>query len=264
MHALEGSVVWSHAVELEAGNGGHALVFHVLLGQHDGQFLGAVVAVVEEDNHIALLDGAVHGAVVDGLNELVGNAVVVTLLHGGNHVGGLLALAGYDEVVGNLNALPALVAVHCIEAAHDAGNVGIACLGALGGQLLDEALTALRVGVAAVHEAVHIGVADAVLLADFHQLEQVVKAGVHAAVGGEAHEVDAFAVLHRIFVCAYYFLVLQDGTVGTGAVNLHQVLIYDAACTDVEVTHLGVAHLSVGQTNVLTACQQLAAGIVLP
>ena len=87
---------------------------------------------------------------------------------------------------------------------------------------------------------------------------------MYATIRGQTHQVNVLTVLHGIFVCTDDFLVLQDRTVGTCTVNLHQVLIYDTTCTDVEVTHLGVAHLAVGQTNVLAACQQLAAGILLP
>ena len=87
---------------------------------------------------------------------------------------------------------------------------------------------------------------------------------MYATVRGKTHQVDILAVLHGIFVCTDDFLVLHDRTVGTCAVDLNQVLINDTTGTDVEVTYLRVTHLAVGQTNVLTACQKLAAGIVLP
>ena len=117
VHALERRIVRSHAVILQAGDGVHAFFGHVMLGENNGEFLCAVVAVVEENHHVAFLDGAIEIGVVDGLDELVGHIVVIALLHGGDHIGGLLALAFNEKVVGNLDAVPAFVTVHCIIAA---------------------------------------------------------------------------------------------------------------------------------------------------
>ena len=58
------------------------------------------------------------------------------------------------------------------------------------------------------------------------------------------------------------FRVLQDGIVGTGVVDLHQVLIDDAPGADVQVTCLRVTHLSVGQPHILARGLQLGVGIV--
>ncbi len=170
----------------------------------------------------------------------------------------MLAFAGDEQVVGNLHTFPALVAVHGVEATDDAGNLGVACLVALVDELPDEADAALGVGVATVHEAMHEGVLHAVFLANLDELEEVVERAVHAAIAGQTHEVNVLAVSLSVLVSADDFGVLEDAAVGTGAVNLHEVLIDDATGTDVEVTDLGVAHLSVGQTDVLTAGQQLA------
>ena len=174
VHALEVGVVGRHAVILQAGDGCHALLRHVLLGEHNGELLGAVVAEVDEDDHIALLYAAVHRSVVDRLDELVGDTLVIALLHGLHHIGGLLAGAVDNEVVALLHTLPALVAVHGVEAAHDAGNGGIV-LGADIRHLLDEALAALWVGVATVHKAVHEGlVLQPIVPAHLDELEQMV------------------------------------------------------------------------------------------
>ena len=71
VYACERCVVRRHAVVLQAGDGVHALLRHILLGQYNGQLLSAVVAVVEEDHYIAFLDGAVESAIYDGFDELV-------------------------------------------------------------------------------------------------------------------------------------------------------------------------------------------------
>ena len=222
--------------------------------------LGAVVAVVEEDDDIALFDGAVDVSVVDGLHELVGDAVGIGEFHGLHHILGLEALAADEQVVGYLHALPALVAVHGVEAADDAGDV---CAGLIAFllQLADEAHAGVRVGVAAVHEAVHVGLANLILFGNLAEFVEVVEAGVHAAVAGEAHEVHSLALAHGILEGALHLLVLHDAAVLAGAVDFHEVLIDDASGTDIQVAHLRVTHLSVGQTHVLAAGLQLAVGI---
>ena len=175
VHACETCVVRRHAVVLQAWNGLHSLLDHVLLSQHDGEFLSAVVAVVEEDDDVALLDGAVHVAVVDGLDELVGDAFVIAFLHSLDEVLCLLALTADEQVVGNLHAFPTLVAVHCIEATDDACNHSVACLVALVDELLDETDAALRVGVATVHKAVHERLPNTVFLTNLNEFEEVVE-----------------------------------------------------------------------------------------
>ena len=107
---------------------------------------------------------------------VVGDALVVALLHGLHHVGALLALTLHEQVVSLFHTLPALVAVHGIEAAHDAGNMCVV-LGTYVAHLLDESLTALRIGVATVHEAVDEGlVFQSVGLTHLDEFEQMVEA----------------------------------------------------------------------------------------
>ena len=58
------------------------------------------------------------------------------------------------------------------------------CIGALNvvGELLNETLTTLGVGVATIHEAVDVGLLDVIFLGDVCQLEQVVERRVYAAI----------------------------------------------------------------------------------
>ncbi len=97
----------------------HAFFRHVFLGEHDCELFGAVVAVVEEDHHVAGLDGAVDRGVVDRLDEFVGHVIVVALLHGFDHVAGLFALAVNKKIIGDLDSIPAFVAVHGVVTAYD-------------------------------------------------------------------------------------------------------------------------------------------------
>ena len=124
VYALEGIVVGRHAVILERGYGLHPLLFHILLRKHDCQFFGAVAAEIEEDDDVAFTDAAVDLAVDERLHELVGVLVllrmgVVTRLYAFHHVGHSAALAVYQQVVGQFDAVPMLVAVHGVVTPDD-------------------------------------------------------------------------------------------------------------------------------------------------
>ena len=118
----------------------HASLFVLLLCEHLCKLLGTVITIVDEDDNVALLNLAVNCRVVDRKDKLVCHAVVIALLHCLHHVVSLLALALYEQVVSLLNALPALVAVHCVETTDDAGDVCAVLVAALL-HLLDESLT---------------------------------------------------------------------------------------------------------------------------
>ena len=55
--------------------------------------------------------------------------------------------------------------------------------------------------------------------------------------------------------------IYGDRSVAAGAVDLHEVLINDAAGADIEVSHLRIAHLSVGQADVLAVGAQFGMGV---
>ena len=175
MNTLEAGIIRRHTIVLQAGDGLHALLRHILLRQHNSQLLGTVVTVVEEDNHVTLLDGTVHLAIVDRQDELVCYTLVIAVLHGSHHILSLLALGAYQQVIGSLHTFPTLVTVHGIETAYNAGNGGITHLGALGCNLLNETLTALGVGITTVHKAVYKGILYVVFLTNLNQFEQMIQ-----------------------------------------------------------------------------------------
>ena len=121
-------------------------------------------------------------------HELVGvlmllRVAVVATLHGGYHVGLFAALAVDELVVSDLDTLPAFVAVHGIETSDDGSDMRTGLVAHFL-EVGDEALTATRVGVTAVHEAVDEGaVGYAVFLGDLHEFEEVIEGGVYASVG---------------------------------------------------------------------------------
>ena len=263
VQARELGVVGGHAAVVER-HGVHSLGGHIRLRQHDGKLLGAVVAVVEEDHQVVRTDHAdgLSGSVDahDGLDELVRNSLVVGFLHGLDHVRRLLADAVDQRVVSDFHPLPAFVAVHGVITADDRGHLARRC-GHVLFEVGDEALAAARVGVAAVHEAVHERIFDLIFGGDVAEFEKMLQRRVHAAVRHEAHEMHVHAVFLGVFERGFHLRVLHDRVVAAGAVDLHEVLINDAAGADIEVSHLRIAHLSVGQADVLAVGAQFGMGV---
>ena len=198
MHAREGVVVGRHAIVLQIGNGCHAQLRHILLREHRGQLPGAVAAEVEEDDHVALLDAAVDVAIDQRLHELIGVLVllgvaVVARLYALHHVVHLATLAVHDEVVGLLDAVPVLVAVHGVVTADDRCDAACARLVHVPLNVGNEALAGVGVGISAIHEAVDVAVEDVVLLGYVQEFQQVVQRRVDATCRCQAHQVQFLA-----------------------------------------------------------------------
>ena len=104
--------------------------------------------------------------------------------------------------------------------------------------LLDEALTALWVGITAVHETVNVCILQTIFLRNLNQLVEVVERRVHAASRGKTHQVELLACLLSIAVSVDDFLILQNITAFASLVDLNEVLIYHTTCADIEVTYL--------------------------
>ena len=56
-----------------------------------------------------------------------------------------------------------------------------------------------------------------------------------------------------IVVCRGNLGILLKAVFPAGYVDLHEVLIYYAACAEVHMSHLGIAHLAVGKTYIFAA-----------
>src|SRR5699024_9395117 len=99
----------------------------VKLGIHKytGDLPGPVRAEVEEDDAVVVGN---HTLVVtdNRLHKFVSNAVLVGLGHSGHRIRVLDALAVDHSVISLLHAIPALIPVHSIVAAHDGGNLAYA------------------------------------------------------------------------------------------------------------------------------------------
>ncbi len=221
-----------------------------------GDLACAVGAEVCEDDRVIVADGRALGH-DDRNDELVGNACGVGFLHRLMRGSGVLALAERDRLVCLLYAVPAVVAVHCVVAAgygRDAADLDGVDLGLQAVDILD---AGLRRRVTAVHEAVEAYLAQTVAARELEQREHMVNVGVNAAVGQEAEDVQGGIEPLALVDGAHQSRILEEIAVLNRLGDAGQLLIYDAACTDIGVTDLGVAHLAVRQTDVQTGCTDI-------
>ena len=96
----------------------------LLVREHAGHLTSAVGTEVEEDGRVALVDALVVGS--EGLDELVAARVLLVVgLDAGNGVDIGIGRIDHD-VVGTLDALPTVVAVHGPIAARNGGDASVA------------------------------------------------------------------------------------------------------------------------------------------
>ena len=238
----------------------------LLVREHASHLTSAVGTEVEEDGRVALVDALVVGS--EGLDELVAARILLVVgLDTGNGVDIGIGRIDHD-VVGALDALPTVIAVHGPITARHGGNASVATglLGDLrqeGAELTHVASAGLRVDVAAIHEGVDANGLDTVLGSHLDQSLDVAHMRMNTARAHKAHEVESLAVSLDVVHSLDEDLVLGDGAVLDGIVDARKLLEHDAAGTDVEVTHLGVAHLAIGKTHVLARSAERGVGVLL-
>ena len=172
----------------------------------------------------------------------------------------MLGLAVHEQVVGLLDAVPALVAVHREVAADDGPDPARADLVHPGLDLREVLHAALGRRVAAVGEGVHDQVLDPPLGGELDQRLEVAVGGMHAAVGHQPDEVHARGVAER----RLQHLVLGERAVLDRGVDPRQVLGDDRAGPQVEMPDLGVAHLPLGEPDARPHRGQRGVGMLLP
>ena len=179
------------------------LVQAALASQHAGNLAGAIRSEVEVDANIFVAN--LRHRLARAINhherndELIGNAVVVALVHArhGVWICAALGLAGDHRVKGLALAFPALVAVHGKVAAVHAGHLSHAILA----HLLLKLRNIFRAGagrsVAPVHEAMHKNTLKPILARCTKQRVHVLQVRVHAAVGAQAEKVQLASTFER-------------------------------------------------------------------
>src|SRR5690606_38846145 len=213
------------------------------LDERTGQFAGAVGAEIHEDHRIAVFHTG-RGADGGGLDELVALLARiggVQALHGGGGVE--VALALDDQVVGLLDAVPAVVTVHGEVAANQAGDTTLAELGKGGFEQLDGRLGAFWRRVAAVEEGVQVDVCGATAGSRFDHGHQVILMTVHATIGEQPHDVYGLIGGHGLVHGRVDRLIGEEFAVANGLGDAGKVLVHHAAGAEVHVADFGVAHL---------------------
>ena len=238
----------------------------LLVREHAGHLTSAVGTEVEEDGRVALVDALIVGS--EGLDELIAARILLVVgLDTGHGVGIGIGRVDHD-IVGTLDALPTVIAVHGPITTRDGGNASVATglLGNLGqesAELAHVASTGLRVNVAAIHKGVDANGLDAMLGSHLDQGLDMVHVRMNAAGAHKAHEVKGLAFGLDIVHSLDEDLVLGDGAVLDGIVDARKLLEDDAAGTDIEVTHLRVAHLAIGKAHVLARSAERGVGVFL-
>ena len=245
-----GSVVLSHAhiVYLEEA------VF-ALKAAELGVYKGAcdltrsVGTEVVEDHAVVLFYGV---AALDdsGYHELVCHAVVIAVLNSLNGAALLDALAVYDGAVRLFYALPAVISVHGVVAAHDGSYLAYADFLALFDSLSHILLSARGGHVASVEKGVDVYLLKTSALSQLEDAVHMCVVAVHAARRQQTEEMQRAVVLDSVVDSLVHSLVIEEVAVLDSLGDAGQLLIYYPARAHVGVADLAVAHLSVGQTDV--------------
>src|ERR1700719_574015 len=93
-----------------------------------------------------------------------------------------------DSTVGQLDALPAVVAVHRVVAAGECGDFAHSKFAQLSLQLADVVASAVWRRVAAIHKAMDEYALDFLLLGHFQESEQMVDMRMHAAIAQQPEQ----------------------------------------------------------------------------
>ena len=155
-HVLVGRVILRHGDVVEIQRP-HAIFRKGGLRQREGNLAAAVGAEIEAEDNVAVLHRGqrlvVGVAEDDWLDKLVGGACGVGGADGVFGVGGVGSCAAHQKVVGQANALPALVTVHGVVASTDACNEAAGLLQVVL-QRMDKVDSAVWVRIAAIGEGV--------------------------------------------------------------------------------------------------------------
>ena len=227
----------------------------VRLRERIGHFARAIGTEIHEDNAVAGLNAPVRVA-DNGLDEFIRHTGGVAGLHRMNGVGILYALAADHGVVAGLDAIPALVAVHAVEAALQRCDHSGAEFGAVVAQLPDIARAARGRNIASVEEAVQVHAPDAAVVRHFHHGKDVPDVAVHTAVRQKTEDMQVLAVC-CVVQCCCIDRIFKECPILNGFRNARQILKHDAAGADVRVADFAVAHLPVRQADVQPRSGQL-------
>ena len=230
-------------------------VVKIRLRERIGHFPGTVWAEIHEDHAVTGLNAPIRNA-DDGLDEFIRHAGGVAGLHRVDRVGILYALAADHGVVAGLDAIPALVAIHAVEAALQRRDLAGSELSTVITQLPDITRAARGRDIAPIEETVQVHALNSAIVRHFHHGENVPDMAVNPAVGQQAEDMQSLTV-RRIVKCCCIDRVSKKRAVLDGLGDARQVLKHDTAGADVRMTDLAVAHLAVRQADIQPGGGQL-------
>ena len=220
----------------------------IVIHKDAGHLARAVRAEVDEHNRIALL----HAAAFAGdarHDKLIRHVVGIALFDGFQRAARVVALAVDERGIRLFLAIPVGIAVHRVVTARHGRNFAHAQLVELLLKILKEALAGMRVGVAAIHDAVDVQLFRAQMLGQIQQTEQVVDVAVYAARAEQAHQVNGLARVDGRAHVAHQHVVFLHRAIHDGLGDQRQLLIDDAARAHVGVADFAVAHLAFRQAD---------------
>ena len=225
--------------------------------QREGELARAIGAEIVEEAGVAVLDHGARAAVRplahQRHDELVGERLrrLVAALDRVGEVVDPLAFTAGEHLPGDLQPVPALVAIHGVVTADRRHQLADADLLQ---PLAHLAQIAGRRGgrrIAPVQEGVPRDPIEAAPLGQLAHRVGVIQRGVHVARAGQPEQVQRAAARLGGLNRRDQPLILVERAVGDRLVDAHDVLIDDAARAQVEVSDLAVAHLPVGQPDVV-------------
>jgi hypothetical protein len=198
---------------------------------------GSVGPEVEKDRAVTLQIEARRASDDEGLDELVGDATLITTTNRLDWIVRLVATPVHNRVERTLGALPTPVTVHRVVATGDGRDPVTWELD----KIVDRRV---RRDISAVRE----GVDPRLLRREAQERTEVVDVRVHTAVGYETEEMDPLAALER----AEERRVRKERAILDRFVHAHEILKEHTTRADREVADLAVSHLSRRQADGLT------------
>ena len=259
---------------LEAGEGAPLKGAEVRLHEAAGQLPGPVGAKVHEEDSVAVGNGR-WLADEGGRNELVRFPPRIGGFQPGfRGVGAMLRFALRQEPPGGGDSVPAVVPVHGVVAAHQAGDAALARRREArlhGGK---RSLCRLGRHIPPVQKGMHPEGLHAPRAGQIYQRMQLRLVAVDAAGGQEPQDMQAGALatpalatpalaLQRIKQAVQNWIVLE-AAIGDGPVNAGEVLIDHPPSAQGRVAHFRVAHLPGRQANIRARAGHQAMGPLRP
>ncbi len=182
------------------------------------------------------------------LDELVALAACVGRLDRGARILGREALPAHHRVIGERDALPALVAVHAVIASADGADGDALAVAEGGEEAVEIAKRAARRRVAPVEQSVHHD-RNAGRGENIGECRDLILMRMHPARREQAQEMGAAATRLELGDEVAQARVARERAVLDRLVDARQILEHDPAGAEIHMSDLGIAHLALRQPD---------------